>query len=210
MRDESEYYNLITAIIATPHTFMVQLDDAGIDFSTISPYELFLSFFNALKSADTSLVFGDLDLSRFEKAINGPDSLPVLMDRDSGAVIDRAVHGKIRRILREINHLEPDDKKPGNSEAKRFMLERARTKQRRAARTPQKSQLENLIVAMVNTEQFKYGYEETKDLTIYQFHASVHQIVRKINYDNMMIGCYAGTINAKELNDDQLNWIKTK
>jgi len=207
---EAEYYGLITSVIATPSDFMVQLDDIGIDFSKVSPFELFLLLFNGLKESDTSLVFGDLDLSKFKTAINEQNGKVVLVDPENDIVIDRAIHDQMRRMIRKINHLENADKKPGNEEAKKYMIERARMKQRRSAHRPHKSQLEDLIVAMVNTEQYKYGYEETRNLTIYQFHASVYQIIKKINYDNTMIGCYAGTINAKELSQDQLNWLTSK
>lgn len=208
--DESAYYGLITAITATPADFMVQLDDAGIDFATINEFELFLLIFSELKTKDTSLVFGYLDLSKFETAIDQKNGNIVLIDQENNIVIDRAIHDQICRVIRKINHLEKNDRKPANEEAKKYMIERARIKQRRAARRPYKSQLEDLIVALVNTEQYKYGYEETLDLTIYQFNASVYQIVKKINYDNTMIGCYAGTINAKELSQDQLNWLTSK
>ena len=156
------------------------------------------------------MVFGDLDLSKFKTAINEQNGKVVLVDTENDVVIDRAIHDQIRRTIRKINHLENMDKKPGNEEAKKYMIERARMKQRRSAHRKHKSQLEDLIIAMVNTEQYKYGYEETRDLTIYQFHASVYQIIKKINYDNTMIGCYAGTINAKELSQDQLNWLTSK
>lgn len=208
--NEAEYYGLITSIIATPSDFMVQLDDIGIDFSKISPFELFLLLFNGLKESDTSMVFGDLDLSKFKTAINEQNGKVVLVDPENDIVIDRAIHDHIRRTIRKINHLENTDKKPGNEEAKKYMIERARMKQRRSARRPHKSQLEDLIIAMVNTEQYKYGYEETRNLTIYQFYSSVYQIIKKVNYDNTMIGCYAGTINAKELSQDQLNWLTSK
>lgn len=208
--NEAEYYGLITSIIATPSDFMVQLDDIGIDFSKISPFELFLLLFNGLKESDTSMAFGDLNLSKFKTAINKQNGKVVLVDPENDIVIDRAIHDHIRRTIRKINHLDNTDKKPGNEEAKKYMIERARIKQRRSAHRPHKSQLEDLIVAMVNTEQYKYGYEETRNLTIYQFYASVHQIIKKVNYDNTMIGCYAGTINAKELSQDQLNWLTSK
>ena len=207
IEDERAYYNLITAITATPIDFMVQLDDIGVDFSKISSFELFLIFFKEVQKLDTSLVFGDLDLSKFEAAINQKNGNVVLIDRENNIVIDRAIHDQICRVIRKINHLEKNNRKPINEEAKKYMIERARVKQRRAAKRPYKSQLEDLIVALVNTEQYKYGYNETLDLTIYQFNASVYQIVKKINYDNTMIGCYAGTINAKELSQDQLNWL---
>lgn len=210
IENESAYYGLITAVTATPADFMVQLDDIGIDFAKISSFDLFLLLFREIKQSDTSLVFGDLDLSKFETAVNQKNGNVVLLDQENHIVIDRAVHDQICRVIRKINHLEKNDRKPANEEAKKYMIERARIKQRRAARRPYKSQLEDLIIAMVNTEQYKYGYEGTLDLTIYQFNASVYQIVKKINYDNTMIGCYAGTVNSKELSQDQLNWLTSK
>lgn len=143
----------------------------------------------------------------FEYIPDTVDGKVVLVDQDKDIVIDRAIHDQIRRVIRKINHLEKSDKNPGNEEARKYMIERARIKQKRVARRPHKSQLEDLIIAMVNTEQYKYGYKETRDLTIYQFHASIYQIIRKINYDNTMIGCYAGTINAKELSQDRLGLV---
>lgn len=47
------------------------------------------------------------------------------------------------------------------------MIERARKKQNREARKKKDSYFEHLIVSMVNTEQYKYDYETTRNLTIY-------------------------------------------
>lgn len=208
--NEELYYGLLSAIIATPSDYMVQLDDAGIDFSEISSFELFLLLFSGLREADTSLFFKDLDLSGFRMTVNSQNGNIVLRDDESGAVIDRAIHDKICWALRKINHIESRNKRPGNAEAKKYMLERARIKMRRNARRPKESQLEGLIIALVNTEQFKYDYAGTRDLSIYQFNASAHQIIKKINYDNTMIGCYAGTVDIKKLSQDELTWLPLK
>lgn len=210
IRDEDAYYSLISAVTATPSDFMVQLEDIGIDFASISSFELFLLLFPSLKTSDTSLVFGDLDLSKFEPSVNLQNKTAVLRDKENNIVIDRAIHDQICRILREINHLEKNNQKPANAEARRFMLERARLKQYRASRRQRQSQLEDLIIAMVNTEQYKYGYEGTLGLTIYQFHTSVRQIIRKISYDQTMIGYYAGTVNPDKIDRSKLNWLSSK
>lgn len=72
------------------------------------------------------------------------------------------------------------------------------------------SQLEDLIVALVNTEQFHYGFEGTRELSIYQFNESVRQVIKKIDYDNKMRGVYAGTVSAKDLSQDDFNWLSHK
>lgn len=87
------------------------------------------------------------------------------------------------------------------------MLERARAKRKRKRPKTDFSQLESLIIAMVNTEQFKYGFGDVKNLTIYQFNESVRQIIHKVDYEHRMHGIYSGTIDPKNLNKKELNWL---
>lgn len=207
---EDAYYNLVSVLTAMPIDLLVQLDDAGIDFTSINEYELFLLMFPGFKSQDTSLIFGDLDLSKFKMAVNEQNGNIVLLDEEHDIKIDRAIHGQIAEVLRRIHHLEKNRRKPANDEAKQFMLKRARDKMKRRMNRKEDSQLESLIVAMVNTEQYKYDFEGTRELSIYQFNESVRQIIKKVDYDNRMYGVYTGTINAKELSQDDLNWLTHK
>lgn len=210
LKNEEQYYGIVSSIVSTPFDMMVQLDDIGIDFTEIDDYQLFLITFQTIRSQDTSLIFGDLDLSGFDVAVNEENQTIVLLDKNTGVVIDKAVFFKIAEALRKIHHLERNNKKAGNDEAKKFLIERARVKQKRQRRKKQTSQLEPLIIAMVNTEQYKYNYEETRALSIFQFNESVVQIVKKVDYMNKMHGVYSGTVSVKDLNPDDLNWLTHK
>lgn len=208
LENEVAYNSILSCVISTPYDFMVYLDDMGIDFEKLTEYDLFLLLFPSLQSADTSIVFGDLDLSKFSPAINEKNGQVILLNAEDDIVIDRGVHDLICQAIRKINHLEKVTRRPGNSEAKKYMIERARIKLQRAARRKREtSELEKLIVALVNTEEFKYGYQEVLDLTIYQFRVSVDQIIHKIHFNNTMIGVFAGTVKAKELPQEDLTWI---
>lgn len=207
--DEDTYYDIVSIITAMPIDFMVQLDDMGIDFSTINEFDLFVMLFEELKKMDTRLVFKDLDLNEFELYVNNQTKKLVLYSQKSDIEIGRREHSLIASTLRKINSLEKNRKKPGNDDAKKYMIERTRMKMKRKPKnTP--SRLDQLIVAMVNTEQFKYNFESVKGITIYQFNECVKQIVNKVNYDNRMFGVYSGTVNAKELSQDELNWLVHK
>lgn len=207
---EDEYYSIVAMLTALPIDMMVQLDDIGIDFTTINEYELFLLLFDSIKSQDCSLVFSGLDLEQFAPAINEQNNEIILLEEATGLAIDRSVHARIADALRKIHHISKDMRKPGNKEAQQYMIDRARKKMRKAAKREHPSQLEELIVAMVNTEQYHYGYEGTRELSIYQFNESVRQVTKKVNYDNIMRGVYAGTISAKDLSQDDLNWLTHK
>lgn len=208
--NEDAYYGLVSVLTAMPVDMLAQLEDAGIDFTSINEYELFLLLFAGFKNHDTHLIFGDLDLSKFNMAVNEQNGTVVLLDEERDIIIDRAIHGQIAATLRKIHHLERNNRKPANQEAKAYMIERARAKQKRHKNRKEDSQLESLIIAMVNTEQYKYDYQSSRELSIYQFNESVRQIIKKVDYDNRMIGVYAGTVSAKDLSQDDLNWLTHK
>lgn len=205
--NEDEYYSMVSLFTAMPVDYLVQLDDAGIDFTSINEWQMFLLFFGGLKTRDCHLVLGELDLSKFNIGINEQSGQAVLIDTENDIRIDRATHNQIANVLRKIHHLEKNRRKPANDDAKKYMLERARKKLKRRQNIAEDSQLESLIIAMVNTEQFKYDFEGTLELSIYQFNESVRQIIKKVDYDNKMYGIYTGTVNAKDLNPDDLNWL---
>lgn len=49
LEHEDEYYSIVSMLTAMPVDCMVPLDDAGIDFTSINEYDLFLIMFNGLK-----------------------------------------------------------------------------------------------------------------------------------------------------------------
>jgi len=208
LQNEDAYFSLVQFFTAQPIDFMVPLDDAGIDFTKINEWDLFLILLPSIMSQDTTMIFDGLDLSKFKVMQDTSTEQIVLLDELTGARIDRKVLGQIAAVLRRIHHLEKNQRKPANEEAKKYMIERARVKaKRKKKRKSEESDLESLIIAMVNTEQFKYDFDSVLNLTIYQFNESVRQIIKKVDYDNRMYGVYSGTLNPKELKPDDLNWL---
>lgn len=206
--NEDDYYQVACMIVATPYDMMVQLDDAHIDFTKIDDFELFILLFENLRAMNTSLIFGELDLSGMKVAkFEGTGEL-VLMDKERDITIDRVVHAKLCDSIRNMLHMEKNNKKPGNEEARKYLIDRERKRQKRAKSKRRDSQLENYIIALVNTEQFPYNYETVRNISIYQFYASLNQIAHKIKYDNTMIGYYAGTIKFEDLAPADRTWIQ--
>lgn len=206
--NEDDYYQVACMIVATPYDMMVQLDDAHIDFTKIDDFELFILLFENLRAMNTSLIFGELDLSGMKVAkFEGTGEL-VLMDKERDITIDRVVHAKLCDSIRNMLHMEKNNKKPGNEEARKYLINRERKRQKRAKSKRRDSQLENYIIALVNTEQFPYNYETVRNISIYQFYASLNQIAHKIKYDNTMIGYYAGTIKFEDLAPADRTWIQ--
>lgn len=207
LEDEDNYYALVSMLTAMPVDMMVELDNIGIDFTKIDDFELFVIIFHTIKDLDTSMIFGDLCLKDFRLGINEENGTIALLHTEKDIKIDRAIASQISSALRKLHHIERNNRKPANEEAKKYMLQRAKEKARRNKNRSRSSQLESLIVAMVNTEQYHYGFEGTKNLSIYQFNESVRQVIKKVDYDNRMHGVYSGTVSVKDLSQDDLNWL---
>ena len=63
---EQQYYSMIYQLTATPQSMKVQLWDMGIDYTKITPYELFYLILYKLYSQEkTSIIFGNLDITKF-------------------------------------------------------------------------------------------------------------------------------------------------
>lgn len=190
---------------------MVQLDDAGIDFTTISDFELFMMLFPAYANDDISILFGDLDLSDMGIYVNKQNGNRVIYSPQNDLIIDEATYLNMAQIVRKINLLMRVNKKAGNDEAKKYLIEKNRKKQKRLARKNPESELEKLIIALVNQKDFKYNYEQVMDLPIYNFYQSFKQIQTNINFENTMRGIYAGTLDSKKITDKScLSWIPSK
>ena len=208
INDIDGYYHLVSLVVATPIDMMVQLDDLGIDFTTISEWELFCMLFNELKNKDHSIIFGTLNLKDYDIALNSETGGVVIKNKFTNDIIDRVTYARMANALRKILNIEKNIKRPGNEEAKNYMLEKERRKLKSAKRKKQeRTQLENQIIALVNSSEFHYDFESVLGLTIYQFNASYTQVINRVNFDKLMIGVYAATVKTENLDQNKLTWI---
>lgn len=203
------YDAIVSTFTATPRDLMVELDDLGIDYNEIEEYDLFLMLSQSLKTMDTSILFGGLNFSQYNIA-ESPSGEIILLNEDTGNYIDKFKYMYLCDTLCKINFITRNNKKAGNNAAKSYLIQKERRKKKRAKRKAKKQEnpINGLIISLVNTAEFKYDYSTVLDLTIYQFNASLHQIIDKVNFDKLMIGVYAGTVDTKGMSPKRLSWIK--
>ena len=156
LEDEDSYYGIISSLTASPFQYMVPLDDMGIDYTTITDYELFKILFPIYAKSDLSLLFGNLNTSDFDIFTHSKDNSQVIYSPSNDIIIDELVYNDLTNTLRKINLIEKVKSKPGNESAKKYLLEKERKKQKRNAKNSHKPYLENMVIALVNTSEFPY------------------------------------------------------
>lgn len=261
LENEKSYYNLTSSLTTSPFTYMVQLDDMGIDYTQIDDWQLFQMLFcsysnqilaytykinelnekiknnnistietinykNQIKNLEQlisdigiDLVFDNFKmigeknekLYGFEIFEESSTNELILYNEATGVKIDRLVYMDIADSIRKINLYEKCTHKPGNEHMKNYLLEKERKKQKRNSKKPYEPYLEQLVIALVNTQEFPYDYDSCMDLSIYRFNQSFKQIQHKINFNNTMFGVYSGTIDTSKMtNKDCLSWFKIR
>lgn len=204
---ENNYYHIVYAFAATSSDYKAQLDDEGVDWQTVSDYEMFIRLFVWMRKKDLSILFGDLDLNRFELARDNKTGEYVFVDEENGLEINRNVYEVISRYICAMHGLEKTHETASDEPTRLAMIDEARERLATAANKPSKMQLRGMVCAMANTPEFKADYFGALEYPISIFMDCVRQ-VRKIKHFNYtMQGIYAGTVDAKKISKESFDWL---
>lgn len=208
---ERDYYSMIHQLCATPQTMKVQLWDMGIDYTTITPFELFYHLlYQLFPQEKTSILFGSLDLTKFEKCQNEETEEPLLFQvvEQEPVIIDKSTYEQITDYIRQIHNIQKDEKMPANETTKMILIEDDREELERNKHREYHSQLKNLVSAMVNSEGFKYNHAQVWDMKINAFMDSVRRISHIKNAELLLQSGYSGFgINLKDIDQKQIDWL---
>lgn len=207
---EERYFSYIRSICSTPSQFKVTLFDNKIDYSELSDWEFFIMMCPEIFTEDskdiTEAVFGDFNLGEYYLDQN-PESGELILTNGVN-VFTEVLYLLLTQLLREVYELEYVSDPPGNEHFKEYTIEKERRKMKRRKKQPYKSTLAPAVIALVNDADFKYDYDSVMDLNVYRFYRSLKQLKRNKNYDHVMSGVYAGTIDDSKLNMKKIYWIE--
>jgi hypothetical protein len=210
--DENEYYSVLQLFFTTPSDCIAPLHEMNIDFTTYTDYQLFLLLYSITDKEIirkvSPLMFKTFNFADFEISENKNNGQIVLYNSIDDVVIDEFKYKWLSSVFCTM-HMYTKKRRiiPGNETAKNYIIERALTKAKFNKKKKSTSHLDSLILAMVNNSNFKYDFETVYDLTIYDFNASVRQIVKKYQVDNLYHGIYSGCVDSSKIKERNLDWF---
>lgn len=204
---ERDYFTMVTALTNYPSDMKSILWDSGIDYTKITEFDLFVSLCGAFSQEQTSILFGDLDFSKFRVKKN--DIVGTYLESADGTVIDWNVHRMIAEALTTINMVHKEKELPVNEGTKMALIEWDREDRVLAAKRPYHSQLVAFISAMVNYAGFKYDHHSVQDITIYQFFDAVQRVQLINNAQTLLQGMYINPfLDSSKVDKSYLDWMK--
>lgn len=208
---ERDYYSMLYQLTATPQSMKFQLWEMGIDYTEITPFEMFCQLLCQLYPQEkTAILFGALDLTKF-RIMQRKDEQSVLLYQvidQQPVVIDAFTYQVITDYLRQAHMIPKDEKIPANQTTKMVLIEDAREEYERNKSKEYHSQLKNMVSAMINSEGFKYNHSEVWNMKINAFMDSVKRISKIKNADFLLQSGYSGFgVNLREVPNKQLDWL---
>lgn len=218
-----KFYSMINTLCANTTTFRLDLWKKGIDWNKISDFSLFSSIIKGYTPENTSLIFGDLNLSWFETIPNS--NVLVYIPRDEVGqvipfdyedpiIIDEFIYTRMVKYIRIMFNINPKVEFAKNKATKEAIIwedemNLKEDEKKKSNKGYTSSFLLPLVSSMVNHPGFKYKLEELKDIGIVQFMDSVKRLQLYESTTALMSGVYSGMMDTSKMNlSKDLNWLK--
>jgi hypothetical protein len=203
---EENYFRIVHLFCTQPHDAMVFLDDIGVDYEQIDAYDLFIMMFQSYNYSNELKWFMGID--DFLLCQNNQNQMLCLYNKQNDFVLDKLSYHQIADYIRKINFINPQYKfNPANSITKKKIIEQERKKLKRQKNKEFKSVFKNQVSALVWGNTSGVNYTNVWDLYVYQINDGLMRLNKIKNYDKVMNGYYFGTVDLKQLNKEEIDWL---
>lgn len=202
---EKKYFSLVHRLTSEPFDVPYYLDQMGIDFEKITPFDLFCIFTLDIPIKESKIIFGDLDFSKFR--IIQRDFDIVLMN-DKEQVIDAGIREIIADTLRRIHCLPKNELTACyNSFAHSLLIKKQKRDLEQAQKRIELFGEHSEMAAMVSSLAYEWkSYNAVLELTIGQFFDATIRSGYKESADSLLSALCAGALSSGSYNKNELNW----
>ena len=216
---EQKFFSTFHTMCSAPWDIPSMLDDMGIFFMDVNPWELFVMMRSLYNPESTSLLLGDLDISSFQpmvrikeisdEELSEEEKQELILQDEEGHIIDESIYNLLIAYISEMINFQHKNKKPGNKATANIMIMEDRKEKKRAEKDdkPYESFIYDSVISLVNTEECSYNYETIFDLTLYQFTKSLIQIQGKKSAMALLQGSMSGFCDTSGIPKEDLQWM---
>lgn len=204
---EADYFSMIHQLCAIPSDVKSILwDQMQLDWTEIEDFDLFIMFSQIMTPDRTGIIFGDLDFSKMKPYRHPQNDEIILADKESGIVIDKLIYMRMMTFLRKLHNITPKPEKAKGKRAKQAMIDEDRRNREYNKDKPFKSYLLPLISAVKVRQGYTRDY--VRNMGLYEFFDDLSRLQIVHNSDHLLSGIYSGSIDAKKINKEELNWLR--
>lgn len=231
---EEIYYSMVNIFLTDPYVYMVYLDDKGIDYEQVKPFELFImlyeDYIQKIKSMQDELDLETLNLVLDNNIYNqafkfffgienfyiteyNSEKVVAYLDNEGKPtlLIDSNIYLYINEFIKKINGIgEPDKIYPEEDWAKRILIEDERERLAKEAKKknkkPKNNRLGEMLSAITWASNGCVSPFNRNKLHVYDLIDGIHRTDKLYQFNNTMVGLYSGCVDKKKINFEELHW----
>jgi hypothetical protein len=209
---EKSYFSMAQTLCATPSSMMVALDDMKLNYMKISDFELFMMLSQSLKSDTTSLLLGDLDLTKFKPhPLRDSDEVVLVhedtKDSENPIIINTIIYEVLITYIRKMHGFKKEFRPAGNEIARKAMIRLARQDAMNAKNKPHESFLRPIISAVKCRQGYSIDY--IKQMGVFELMDDLSRLNVIVQADAALGGMYSGFVDTKKMDKTVLNWTRS-
>lgn len=202
---EKRYLSMVHLLTSEPFDMPYYLDQMGVDFEQITPFELFCIMIQGISHEETQMLFGDLNFSKFVVVQRDMD---IILLNDKGEIIDAGIREVIADNLRRMHCLPKNELKSCyNSFAHKLLIKKQKRDMEQAQKRIEMFGEKSELAALVSSLACEWhSYKAVMDLTIAQFFDAIIRSGYKESAESLLASLRAGVLSSGSYNTKDLNW----
>lgn len=205
---EKVFYQTVNVFVTNPTANRLSLWEAGHDWNKLSDYQLFTMLFYTINPCVTSLLFDNIDFSKFVPLKDEKSSDVVFLNPESMVMIDENVYNQISQYMRTIFNIHPKVETTKSKILKEDIIQEETFLKNIKRDEEQSSLLLTLISSCVNHPGFKYKTTELKEVGIYEFMDSVQRLQIYESATATLKGMCSGFVDGSKIKESQYNFMR--
>lgn len=202
---EKSYFSMVHSLTSEPFDMPYYLDQMGIDFEKITPFELFCILIKGISHKETSMLFGDVNFAEFDVIQRDTD---IVLINPQGQIIDAGIREIIAETLRRMHCLPKNELTSCyNSFAHKLLIKKQKRDIEQAQKRIEMFGEKSEVAALISSLACEWhSYEAVMNLTISQFFDAVIRSGYKENAESLMAALRTGALSSGSYNSKELNW----
>lgn len=232
LHSEEQYYAMVNLFLTDPYSYMVYLDDLGIDYEKSNSFEVFVLLYNdyiekleelssACNGEQLNYLLQNNIYTKAFKFFFGIESFFIAKDENGDNVVaygnneflfDKETYPYIEEFIKRINGIPDVDKiYPEDEMSKQILLEDEREKLKRKIKHDDDEQKNidrfgNLLSNVTWVSRSAITPFNRMELHVFDLIDGFKKTDKLLNYKNTMIGLYSGCIEKKKINMNEIHW----
>lgn len=210
---ESRFYSTLSILVGNPTQFRLMLWEAGIDWCTISDFQMFILMYKQLDADVVNLLFDNIDFQNFEPYTrtneDGTEEV-FLYDESTDTEITELVYQYFHQYLQNVFNMKPEREVTRGRILKEAWIRKDKIELKQKEKKGENSSFSfvPLISSYINHPATKYKLRELKDVGVAEFFDSLKRIQLYEHATAVLKGMYSGFVNSKDIDPSTYDFMR--